>query len=122
MFNHGQSKTFIASVLMAVGSLVKLQADGTLALAGPTDKAIGSVDRAVLAVGQTVSVRSLKSGGVSHQLVADGTAINVGDTVYQAAGGAVGTSAAGGAIAVGVSNTASVAATGAGDGIEVIIA
>ncbi len=120
MFNHGQSKTFPAYAAYAVGTLVKLRSDGQVEATAATDTAIGSLDRASLVAGQPVSVRSLKNGGMSHQLVADGTAIAVGDKVYQAAAGKVGTTSSGGALAVGISNTASTVTTGAGDGIEVI--
>lgn len=113
-FVDGNTKTFLASGALAQYARVKLDSNGALALAGATDKEIGTATREAFAAGDPIAVK-LRSAAGTHKMIAE-DAISVNDAVFTTASGKVGDSATG-AFALG---TALGAATADGDIIEVL--
>ncbi len=95
-YNESACRTFVAGAAIAQYLRVKLTA-GKLAVAGATERELGTMDRASFADGDPVAVRLRTAQGTGKYVAVD--AITAGNVCYAAAGGKV---SATGSIVVGI--------------------
>lgn len=78
--SESQFKTFIVSEVIPAHRLVKVDAAGTVSMAGITEKPIGVNQTESFAIGDEVNVRLLNAGG-TIEMVADAAVVK-GAVVY----------------------------------------
>ena len=109
------TKSFVAGAAIAQHLRVKLSA-GKLAVAGITDKEIGTIIQAAFADGDVVGVR-LRTAQGTTKMIANATGCVAGAEIYTAASGKVSPTYATGSYPIGMALEAS---TADGDVIEVL--
>lgn len=92
--------TFETSEAIPLGSLVKLDSDGTISIAAITEEPIGTASEIAYESGKRIGVDMFSKEGTMIGIA--GAAFDPGDVLYGQNAGKISTSTAGGALRVGI--------------------